>query len=319
MENLKTYQTTRLEELCGEEDGFRGDIEIAPLELSIEPREFAKLDETGNFHHRKEILDIFVKQPSKIISYPQLFVEAKHDAQNRANKCSTKAAASKQIQRHSNHVFISGEPGIGKSVFSKLLVQKMLDPDVKLYETEFVFFIKFRDLDYVNQIDFLEFLTMHDPSFTYVAEDRIKLLKHLHTCSNVSIVMDGLDEADVDSKTNLPKCNIFAKVTALTFIKNLFFGDLFPFAKKIITSRPRQLARLSNDVLPHSYFIVNLLGLSDKGQRKICSSCGVCQSRRNNNNNRNPGDPALERFNINISVFLSHILSSLFTFKIRTK
>ena len=42
---------------------------------------------------------------------------------------------------------------------------------------------------------------------------------------------------------------------------------------------------------------------------------GTCR----NNNNRNPGDPALERFNINISVFLSHILSSLFTFKIRTK
>ena len=34
------------------------------------------------------------------------------------------------------------------------------------------------------------------------------------------------------------------------------------------------------------------------------SPCGVCQSRRNNNNNRNPGDPAIERFSINISVVL---------------
>ena len=39
------------------------------------------------------------------------------------------------------------------------------------------------------------------------------------------------------------------------------------------------------------------------------SSCGVCQSRRNNNNNRNPGDPALERFNINTSVvFVAYII-----------
>ena len=36
--------------------------------------------------------------------------------------------------------------------------------------------------------------------------------------------------------------------------------------------------------------------------------CGVCQSRRNNNY-RNPGDPALDRFNLNISVvfFVAYI------------
>ena len=280
MEKFKTHQTTRLHELCGEEDGFRGDIEVAPLKLSTKSREFEKLDQTGNFHHRKEILDIFTKSPSeiKIISYLQLFTEAELDAKNRAVNCSTEAAASKLIQRHSNQVFISGEPGIGKSTFCQQLVEKMLDPVIKLYETDFVFYVRFRDLDYVNEMDFLEFLTMHDPFFfDFAVQDRIKLLKHFRICKNVSIVMDGLDEANIEPLANFSKCHLSAKATAVTFIKHIFFGDVFPLAKKIITSRPRQLAQMSDyNILPHSFFVVNLLGLSEEGQRKICNN--ICKS-----------------------------------------
>ena len=277
MENFKTHQTTRLHQLCGEEDGFRGDIDIAPLELSIQSREFAKLNKTGSFHHRKEILDIFTESSSKIISHSQLFAEAKRDAQNRAVNCSTEAAASKLIQRHSNQVFISGEPGIGKSTFSQQLVEEMLDPNTKLYKTEFVFYVRFRDLDYVNEMDFLEFLTMHDPFLVdFAVQDRIELLEHFGTCKNVSIVMDGLDEADIKSLANFSKCHLSAKATAVTFIKNLFFGELLPYAKKIITSRPRQLVELFNNILPQFFFVVNLLGLSDEGQRKICYS--ICKN-----------------------------------------
>ena len=277
MENFKTHQTTRLHQLCGEEDGFRGDIDIAPLELSTQSREFAKLNKTGHFHYRKEILDIYIKSPSEIISHSQLFAEAERDAQNRAVNCSTEAAASKLIQRHSNQVFISGEPGIGKSTFSQQLVEEMLDPNTKLFETEFVFYVRFRDVNYINEMDFLEFLTMHDPFLLdFAVQDRIKLLKHFGTCKNVSIVMDGFDEADIKSLANFSKCQLSAKATAVTFIKSLFFGDIFPFAKKIITSRPRQLAELSNNILPQFFFVVNLLGLSDDGQRKICNS--VCKN-----------------------------------------
>ena len=272
-----TYQTTRLHQSCGEEDGFRGDIDIVPLELSTQSREFAKLNKTGHFHHRKEILDIFIKSPSKIISHSQLFAEAERDAQNRAVNCSTEAAASKLIQRHSKQVFISGEPGIGKSTFCQQLVEDMLDPNTKLYKTEFVFYVRFRDLDYVNQMNFLEFLTMHNPFLVdFAVQDRIKVLEHFGTCKNVSIVMDGFDEADIKSLANFSKCHLSAKAIAVTFIKNLFFGDIFPFAKKIITSRPRQLAELSGKILPQFFFVVNLLGLNDDGQRKICDS--VCKN-----------------------------------------
>ena len=277
MEKFARHQTTHLKELCGEEDRFRGDIEIVPLKLSSKPREFAKLAKRGNFHYKEEILDIFTKTSSQIIHYPQLFAEAELDAKNRAVNCLTEKAKAKQIQRHSNHVFVSGEPGLGKSVLSNVLVQEMLDPSVKLYETDFIFYIRFRDLNYDDKMDFLEFLTMHDSFCSSMAtEDKNKILEHLQKCSRVSIVMDGLDEANIKSKIIVPKCNILEKATALTFMESLFFGDLFPLAKKIITSRPRQLAELSNNILPQSYFVVNLLGLSDEGQRKICSS--ICRN-----------------------------------------
>ena len=277
MENFKTHQTTRLRQLCGEEDGFRKEIEIAPLKLSTQSRAYVKLDNTESFHHRKEILDIFTENPSNIISHSQLFAEAKRDAQNRAVYCTTEEAVSKLIQRHSNQVFISGEPGIGKSVFCQESVKKMLNPDKKLYETDFVFYVRFRDLDYVNEMDFLEFLTMHDPFLlNFAVQDRIKLLEHFGTCKNVSIVMDGLDEADIKPLASRSECHFSAKATAVTFMKNLFFGYLFPFAKKIITSRPRQLAELSNNILPQFFFVVNLLGLSEEGKRKICDS--VCKN-----------------------------------------
>ena len=66
------------------------------------------------------------------------------------------------------------------------------------------------------------------------------------------------------------------KSHSCNFHQKLILGELFPKAKKIITSRPRQLAQLCNDILPQSYFVVNLLGLSDEGQQKICSS--ICRN-----------------------------------------
>ena len=83
-----------------------------------------------------------------------------------------------------------------------------------------------------------------------------------------------------------------------------------------LTNDPIMFTKLPAPKSPNIRFFFFFL----KNQKIIENKdCGVCQSNRKNNN-RNPGDPALERFNINISViFLSHILLSLFTFKIPTK
>ena len=86
--------------------------------------------------------------------------------------------------------------------------------------------------------------------------------------------MDGLDEATIDPKAKQPKCNALSVTTAAVFIKNILSGNIFPHAKNLVTSRPRQLAHLSA-VVNKSNFVVNILGLNDDGQKNICGDlCG---------------------------------------------
>ena len=144
-------------------------------------------------------------------------------------------------------VLISGQAEIGKSILSKLLVEKMLDPDVRLYQAEFVFFIRFRDLNYHQNYD-LEFLTNSAPFISSITSaDRIKIIQHLEASDNVYIVMDGLDEADIDPKMNSPDINAASHTTAVTFIHHLLSGRILGKAKKLVTSSPRQLMQLPDD------------------------------------------------------------------------
>ena len=271
MERVKKIQKKLLNEMCGEEDTIRRDIEIAPLQLSAESRDFKRLDRTGHFHRRKEIVGIYTESPSKLISHSQLFVEAEKDASSRAKSLYNEAATSKHLLVHSNRVFISGQAGIGKTTLSKVLVQEMLDPEVQHFQAEYVFYIRFRDVNYEDKSDLLELLTLNDLFISEISEkDKKKILKNLNECQSVYLVMDGLDEADIVPKSKYPKLNMYSKAKAAAFINRLLFGDLLPNAKIIVLSRPRQLAHLSNDLLPATYFVVNLLGLSEDGQQQIC-------------------------------------------------
>jgi len=168
-------------------------------------------------------------------------------------------------------VFVAGQAGIGKSTFSKLLAKEIVDPDIRLFSAEYVFFLRFRDVDYDDRTDLLLFLTT---SASFVAnmkkEERKNILKKLQECDSVYIIMDGLDEAIIDLQSNKPNCNAFSITTAEIFIKNLLSGTLLPRAKKLVTSRPRQLSRLPAEG-NKSNFVVNILGLDDKGQKQICS------------------------------------------------
>ena len=258
-------------EICGEEDRFRGDkINIAPLQISTRPRNLAELDKSGHFHYREDIVRVFNKKPSDVIPHEQIFEVAKQRAMASANRCSTPVAKVKHILKYSNLVWISGHAGVGKSTLSKVLVQQMLDPDVRLYQAEFVFFIRFRDLDYHTRIDLLQFLTNSVPFISNVtSEDRAKIIQHLEASDNVYIVLDGLDEADLDLGMKYQTCDATSPTTAATLIHYLLTGHLLPKSKKLVTSRPRQLAQLPDDKFS-SYLYLNLLGLSNKGQAQIC-------------------------------------------------
>ena len=270
MESFKKNLETQTLEICGEKDHIRRDkIHVAPVEISTQPQNLKDLDKSGHFHYRQDIVRVYNKKPSDIISHEQIFEVAKQHAESSAKECSTDEAKAKHILKYSNLVFLSGQAGVGKSTLSKVLVQKMLAPDVCLYQTEFVFFIRFRDLDYHNKINLLQFLTNCASFISDIAcKDIAKIIQRVKASHNhVYIVLDGLDEAGLDLSTKYPTCDAMSSSSA-TFIHHLLTGRLLPKSKKLVTSRPRQLAHLPDDY--SSYLYLNLLGLSDEGQSQIC-------------------------------------------------
>ena len=265
--------------MYGEEDIFRGDkIEIAPLEIStIAPDS----DRLGHLHYRQDMVEFYSLNTIGTISHSELFAKARSFAQLNSESCSTPEARDCYILSKGNMVFIVGQAGIGKTTYTKVLVKKMLDPEIHLYKAEVVFFLRFREVNYEKETDLLQFLTSGS-SFTkhYNEEQRKKILEKLDKCENLYIVMDGLDEAIISSNANFPTCDIDSQETAEVFIRNLLHGNILSRSKKIVTSRPRQLTSLTEDC--KSNFVVNIKGLYDEGQEQICRNlCGDDAVRHN--------------------------------------
>jgi len=273
--------------MCGEKDHFRkSDIQIAPLQICTHARYINKMERAGHFHYRGDTTVYDDEIDIGNISHTQLFVEANRLATKSSSDCSTQEAKEQHILTYGSVVFIAGEAGIGKTTLSKRLVQEMLDEKQPLYGTEIVFFIKFRDLDYKKETDLLQFLTTGGGGSSilqnYFSEETRDILNMMEEHGDgVCIVMDGLDEAIINDTTRRPVCNIHSNAIPEIFIKNLVDGNILPKCRLIITSRPRQITRLTDDY--YSYFIVNILGLSMNGQEKICRDiCGsdIAQRRK---------------------------------------
>ena len=263
--------TTQALEICGEEDRFRGDkIKIAPLQISTRARNLEQLNQSSNFHFRKDIVSVYSELPCDVISHEEIFKYADEHAKHSAGRCSNEEAKSKHMLKYGNLVFISGQAGIGKTTLLKLLVEQMLDPEVRLYQADIVFYLRFRDLDYESNVDLLQFLTNFAPFLSsFSPKDRGKIIHNLEDSGKVHIIMDGLDEATFNPGSTYPNCNADSITTVATFTYNLLSGHLFPKAKKLVTSRPRQLALLTDGYSSNLY--LNLLGISEDGQTQICS------------------------------------------------
>ena len=270
MEKLKKILVAQALEICGEEDRIRKNkISIAPLQISKQTRNWDKLDKSGHFHYREDIVKIYNEKPSDVITHAQIFDVAEQRAQLSAKGCSNSKAKAKHILKYGNLIFLSGQAGVGKSTFSKVLVQEMLDPNLRLYQAEFVFFIRFRDLNYHSSIDLFQFLTNSAEFISNAtSEDREMIVQHLEASDKVYFVLDGLDEADLDLGKKCPAWSGTSPTTAETLIHHLLTGRLLPKSKKLVTSRPRQLAHLPDEYLSNLY--LNLLGLNNEGQSQIC-------------------------------------------------
>ena len=266
-------------EIHGEEDRFRcNKIKIAPLQISKESRNFDKME--GHYHRRNDIIKLYSENTQVNIPHSKLFDKAQQQAEQTSKNCSSPEAKKKHVTQYGNLVFVAGQAGIGKSTFTKLLAKEIVDPNIRLFNAEYLFFVRFRNVDYASETDLLLFLT----SCAFVANispnERKSILRQLQKSDSVYIIMDGLDEATIDLKTSTPNCNVYSITTAEIFIKNLLSGTILPRAKKLVTSRPRQLARLPAEGNT-SNFVVNILGLDDDGQKQICSDlCGKDTKRR---------------------------------------
>ena len=235
----------------------------------------------GHYHRRNDIVKLYSENTEVNICHSKLFDEAQQQAEQTSKKCSSPEAKKKHVTRYGNLVFVAGQAGIGKSTFTKLLAKEIVHPKIRLFNAEYLFFLRFRDVDYDIQTDLLLFLTSSASSVpNHSSEERKSILRQLQKSDSVYIIMDGLDEATIDLETSTPNCNVFSITTAEVFIKNLLSGTILPRAKKLVTSRPRQLARLPAEGNT-SNFVVNILGLDDDGQKQICSDlCGKDTKRR---------------------------------------
>ena len=257
--------------ICGEADAFReGKIQEAELQISASsPSEGDLVGLLEGSHHRENLIKFYnSKKQSGSISYKKLFAELKQRVEEIPCKGENPQAQQVFIRRYSNMAVIIGEPGIGKSSLVKRIVREMLAEEDPLFNPDVVFFIRFRDIDYKKETDLLQFLDPNAEATYPNKEDRLKILKELKTRDNVYVIMDGLDEANIELKSNASKfSSIYANKTAAEFIEDLWNGNILPHSKKLITSRPYA-------ILEQPKVLFTIQGLTEMGLKQICSD--VC-------------------------------------------
>ena len=233
-----------------------------------------KLDTFSDCRNRDEIIKQSYENPVGNISAEEFFKEA-----------------AKQLNDNKkNVVAVIGHPGVGKSTLTKEILRKTVKEN--LYKATYVFYLKFRDVDYKKETDLLTFLTADSLPLEWKSKQdrRNAVLRKLDKDEKVLLILDGLDEAfltnvndnlDDMAEAVLYNSNVTANFGSVAipeiFIKNILSGQIFFKAKKLITSRPRQLYKLSQDLLPK--LVLQISGIDQAAQRQLCQY--ICKERSN--------------------------------------
>ena len=282
-EQFKSWLKKETKKLCSYSNlpGVKEPVEIVPLQLSSSVHHWSNDFASGHYHHRKEVSEMLNNPIVGDVQSENFFKESKKYAEHSAESKQFEFQEAKEeyINQVGNFVGIAGEAGMGKTTLTKQLLQQALDKDKPLYNAEYVFYVPFRNLNYKKETDFLHFLIPGSlPSkFTNNHNMMDMLLDELNDCDNVCLIMDGFDEADLNlDSTCESKVDVHDSALAEDFINNLLQGKIFSKAKKIISSRPRQLYEIDKKFCPN--YVVNILGLDLAAQKLICQN--VCKEQQ---------------------------------------
>ena len=167
---------------------------------------------------------------------------------------------------------VSSQAGIRKTTLTKQLVKKVLNKE--LLDINFLFHVSLKKVNYEEKLNVLQFLlTNLDSSWEHnPASDKL-LSKQLEESEKVMLIFDGLDEATIKLEQQCPNAKLYDATTPEVILKNILNGNILRKAKKLITSRPRQMWELHGQYRPHC--IVDVLGINLDGQRQICKD--ICE------------------------------------------
>ena len=272
LEKLKEELLHTAEFISGEKSYLAINKDIQTVKLQISKNSLKTIDES-NYSKRRRDPELLNQARQGDIKLVDLFKQAEELAKEQAKRATRNDAAEKKyIAIHGNCVGVSGQAGIGKTTLTKQLVEKVLKKE--LLDVDFLFYVSLKKVNYEEKLNVLQLLLTdldssweHDP-----ASDKV-LLKQLEESGKVMIIFDGLDEVTIELEKQCPNAKLYDVTTPEILLKNILNGNIFRKAKKLITSRPRQMLELWKECRPHC--IVDVLGIDLKAQREISKTiCG---------------------------------------------
>ena len=278
-------------QMCEEQDFLspNSDIVIASLKICSDLASFFDLEDKENYLKAKHRANIFQDLPSSDVQPFELFDKAKARALLKSEKCcKTDKAKKRYVLQKGNSVVITGHRGMGKSILVKRLVRDILDQEEQLFDAEYVFYMRFRDINLKEEQNFLQFLTNNSAFAENLNSTEVRyILSALEKSEDVCIIMESIDEicfsesdsdssddsdtsSDSSSDTDSDEdCSLYDTANAIKFVGHLLNGRILPKAKKILTAHPSYL----DDDDKESAFIVKVLGLDENGQKQVCRIC----------------------------------------------
>ena len=258
--------------ISGEKSHLAVNKDVQTVELQISKSGSKKIEES-DYYKRKRDPGLWSNEQQGDIKLLDLFKQAKKLAKEQAKQEAINTTAEKKyIITHRNLVGISGQAGIGKTTLTKQLLEKVLKKE--MLDIDFLFYVSLKKVDYEEKMSVLQFLlTNLDSCWEHDRTSDKEILKQLEESEKVMIIFDGLDEATIELGKQCPNANIYVEKKPEILLKNILNGNILRKAKKLITSRPRQMLELHEQYRPHC--IVDVLGINLEAQYQISNDiCG---------------------------------------------